>query len=288
MIAKQYNIEPPTLLLRQNADWYPQMTLSSRLKATTKIMYGTDSDLENTAIEGTVLGQVDPDGMTSPFWRVQYPRPKPAANANADADADGDGEAGGNDDDDDDDDEGGGGDGQGSFVFERSIEEVWAACWAWEAHHDGWLLSGNVHIGAAVAKAVDAATHMETDADTEAVAAASRSSSSGWRWVMGRVVGFGGEGADNLDEHGDEVWRVHYEDYDSEDMNQKQLIQGMRNADKHKADKQRRRRNREAAQQAQAQAQAEAEAKTVAAQQPRKRQRVWNALLEKEVDADEF
>jgi hypothetical protein len=62
----------------------------------------------------------------------------------------------------------------------------------------------------------------------------------------------------------------------------------MRNADKHKADKQRRRRNREAAQQAQAQAQAEAEVKTVAAQQPCKRQRVWNALLEKEVDADEF
>jgi hypothetical protein len=226
MIAKQLNIEPPELLLQLNADWYPELQLSDKFKASTKLMYETTG--LDRVLEGTVLGQVDPDGYTSPFWRVEYP-----ALASSSDDSE-------------------------SFVLERTLKEVWDGCWAWEAHADDWKLSGNPHIGQRVAKAVDNETRMEIQIEVAAeeqddtpdrrchlcanfdqVESGNYSSGSAyaprppplsWKWVMGQVVGFGGDGADDLDEHGDQVWRVHYEDYDSEDLNHRQLMDGIRKA----------------------------------------------------------
>ena len=136
MIAKQLNIEPPELLLQLNADWYPELQLSDKFKASTKLMYETTG--LDRVLEGTVLGQVDPDGYTSPFWRVEYP---------ALASSSDDGE---------------------SFVLERTLKEVWDGCWAWEAHADDWKLSGNPHIGQRVAKAVDNETRMEIQIEVAA------------------------------------------------------------------------------------------------------------------------
>ena len=218
IIAKLHNIDPE-LLLQLNEDWYPQLQLSHRLKKATKLIYSTTGT--DHVIEGTVLGQVDPDGVASPFWRVQYPEP-PSANAVIEARQH-----------------------RESFVLEKSLEEVWAGCWAWEAFHDGWILSGNRYINEMVAKSVDIETHKEVEveeaeqngaeidhgqANCYSNGSASATRRQRWKWVMGQVVGFGGEDADNLDEHGDQVWRVHYEDYDYEDLNERQLAKGMRNA----------------------------------------------------------
>lgn len=233
-IAKQHKLDPKHLL-ELNADWYPKLTASSKLKASTKLMYPTDDQRLNRssgnqgqghtvtrgrAIEGIVLGPVDPAGISSPFWRVQYPvEIVPTWNSDSvnscgtevtivaeESKQDDEASVG------------------SVCVFERSIEEVWAACWAWEAHDEGWILSGNEHIGAVVAKA------------TRAVAAGRRiqgvQPGHQQRFVMGRVVGWGGNGEENVDENGDEVWRVHYQDYDYEDLNWVQLREAMRNANR--------------------------------------------------------
>jgi hypothetical protein len=208
-IAKQHNIAPE-LLLEQNADWYPQLQLAHKLKAATVLQYWTSSSTD-AVLEGTVLGPVDPSGDTSPFWRVEYPV-SPSATKSTRGTLH-----------------------HKSVVLERSLEEVRAGCWAWEAHYKGWILTGNQYINEIVAKRVDIETHSEVHVDTEQdrdynndrTGATRRCS---WKWVIGQVVGFGGEDVEDLDEHGDQVWRVHYDDFDFEDLNKKQLVDGMQNA----------------------------------------------------------
>ena len=104
-IAKLHGMSPPESILKLN-EWYTGLKLTSKLRSTTKLMYASD-----IPIEGEVLGQVDPDGISSPYWRVKYP-----CTADTADDAVG---------------------GEDGCVFERSVDEVRDACWAWEAHHDG-------------------------------------------------------------------------------------------------------------------------------------------------------
>ena len=117
-------------------------------------------------------------------------------------------------------------------MFERTLPEVWAARWRHQAQEEGWQTEGEKHIGASVCK-----------------------QTPGGDWNHGKVVGYGGDGEDDRDgsvrtlnshspfisdglfalnpeesrrePQGEIIWKIHWNDYDTEDLNLRQLTEAM-------------------------------------------------------------
>jgi superfamily II DNA helicase RecQ len=126
---------------------------SAKLKAKTPIVFEAAGWTEGSVVENYS------DDRGGALWRVRYS----AAVSNANTDSD-----------------------DGFIIFEKTGDEVRAACWAYEAHHEGWKVSGP-HVGERVCYADGTA--------------------------VGTVVGFM---PDAENQH--QQWKVHWDDFDEETL----------------------------------------------------------------------
>ena len=109
----------------------------------------------------------------------------------------------------------------GDIVFQKTTAEARTACWAYDAHVDGWY-TGSVDIGS---------NAMVGDGDPEgAIGKRVRRSETN-----GTVVGYvlDEDEDEDQDEEGDgdssnrQLWKVHFDDYDEEDLNLVELQQSL-------------------------------------------------------------